>query len=206
MDILILATLVVIAFGVLKARDQRRRVLLLGSHLRQYQIEKLMENLTDGYLRGLGEQDPERREQIWGLLAGTEEALNGQFQRFVAEFSKVDAAETRVSKIAFALPYADRLLPDLTFDLRQAFAIHARGMAEVAQNREQRSPRDKAFTMSAELFLMQHTCHWFCRSRAVASARMLARHKTSYAQLVAAVSPQTRKAYCALVGAAAAER
>ena len=33
--------------------------------------------------------------------------------------------------------------------------------------------------MSAELFLMQHTCHWYCRSRAVASARMLARHKTS---------------------------
>jgi hypothetical protein len=29
---------------------------------------------------------------------------------------------------------------------------------------------------------------------------MLARHKTSYAQLVAAVGPETRAAYCALVG------
>jgi hypothetical protein len=24
----------------------------------------------------------------------------------------------------------------------------------------------RAFTMTAELMLMQHTCHWFCRSRA----------------------------------------
>ena len=55
--------------------------------------------------------------------------------------------------------------------------------------------------MSAELFLMQHTCHWFCRSKAVASARMLARHKTSYAQLLDAVSPATRRAYRALTGA-----
>ncbi|XAH24669.1 hypothetical protein AAFF27_05600 [Xylophilus sp. GW821-FHT01B05] len=200
MDILILATLVVIAFGVLKAHDQRRRVVLLGSQLRQYQIEKLMENLTEGYLRGLGEQDADRRAQIWGLLAGTEEALNGQFQRFVVDFAKLDAADTRVSTLPFAVPFADKLFPSATFDLRQAFAIHARGMAEVAQNQQQRSPRDKAFTMSAELFLMQHSCHWFCRSRAVASARLLARHKTSYAQVLDAVSPGTRQAYSSLVG------
>jgi len=54
--------------------------------------------------------------------------------------------------------------------------------------------------MSAELFLMQHTCHWFCRSRAVASARMRARHQTSHAQLIESVSPQTREAYCQLAG------
>jgi hypothetical protein len=29
---------------------------------------------------------------------------------------------------------------------------------------------------------------------------MLARHQTPYAQLVASVAPQTRQAYCALVG------
>jgi len=54
--------------------------------------------------------------------------------------------------------------------------------------------------MSAELFLMQHTCHWFCKSKVVASARMLARHQTAYAQLVASVAPATREAYTALVG------
>ncbi|MDZ4361403.1 MAG: hypothetical protein U1B84_34175, partial [Variovorax sp.] len=63
-----------------------------------------------------------------------------------------------------------------------------------------RSPKSKAFTMSAELFLMQHTCHWFCKSKAVASARMLTRHQTSYEQLLEAVSPETRNAYRALVG------
>jgi hypothetical protein len=49
------------------------------------------------------------------------------------------------------------------------------------------------------LILMQHTCHWYCRSKTVASARMFARHKTSYAQLLEAVSPETRKAYNALI-------
>ena len=67
------------------------------------------------------------------------------------------------------------------------------------ENSRKQSPKNKAFTLSAELFLMQHTCHWFCRSKTVASARMLARHKTSYAQLLASVSPETRQAYGALV-------
>ena len=53
--------------------------------------------------------------------------------------------------------------------------------------------------MTAELFLMQHSCHWFCKSKTVASARMLARHKTSYDQLVQSVSPDTRRAYLRLV-------
>lgn len=37
---------------------------------------------------------------------------------------------------------------------------------------------------------MQHTCHWYCRSKTVASARMLARHKTAYVQLLASVDPR----------------
>jgi len=46
---------------------------------------------------------------------------------------------------------------------------------------------------------MQHSCH--CSAlEAVASARVLTRHKTSYAQLIASVAPETRQAYCALVG------
>jgi hypothetical protein len=47
---------------------------------------------------------------------------------------------------------------------------------------------------------MQHTCHWFCRSKAVASARTMARHKTSYAQVLASVAPDTRNAYNSLIG------
>lgn len=200
MEIFILAAL--IAFGVylLKSREQRQRIALLGSHLSRFQIEKLMESLTQGYLRALGENDAERREQIWQLLRSNEVQLSEQFNRFAAEFAQVPAEEARVSRLPVAVPYANVLLPDATFDLRKAFAIHAQGIAAAADEHSNRSNRDKAFTMSAELFLMQHTCHWFCKSKAVASARMLARHQTAYGQLVASVTPATRRAYNALVG------
>ena len=200
MDFFILTTLVVIGALALKSRDQRGRIVLLASHLGQYQIEKLMENLTQGYLRCLGEDDPERRAQIWNLLNSTEDALGNQFQSFASEFSRLDEAATRVSMLPIALPYASKLFPSATFDLRKAFAIHARGIADTAKNARQLSPKRKAFTMSAELFLMQHTCHWYCKSKTVASARMLARHQTRYEQLIDAVSPETRQAYTALVG------
>jgi uncharacterized RmlC-like cupin family protein len=51
---------------------------------------------------------------------------------------------------------------------------------------------------------MQHTCHWYCKSKTVASARLLARHHTSYEQVLAAVSAETRTAYGRLIGGAAA--
>ena len=200
MEIFTLVMLIVIGATILKSSEQRQRIALLASHLGKYQIEKLMENLTEGYLRCLGENDAERREQIWALLDNSEEKLSAQFSSFAAEFSRLDEAPTRVSKFPIGIPYATRLLPAATFDVRKAFAIHARGITAVMRNDLHRSAKDKAFTMSAELFLMQHSCHWFCKSKVVASARMLTRHKTSYQQLVDAVSPETRSAYLALVG------
>ena len=201
MDIFMLAMFVAIAAHMLKSKYQRGRIALLGSHLGKYQIEKLMESLTDGYLRALGEADLARREQIWNLQASTEESLCDQLNRFVAEFSRVDEAQTRVSKLPLAIPYADKLFPTATFDLRKALAIHAQGISQAAKNSDQRSPRDKAYTLCAELFLLQHTCHWFCKSKTVASARMMGRQKTSYKQLIASVAPETRKAYNSLIGA-----
>ncbi|MBC7683128.1 MAG: hypothetical protein H7172_12425 [Ferruginibacter sp.] len=205
MDFLILAILIAIGSYALTSRDQRKRIVTLGSHLSQYQIEKLMETITQGYLRALGEKDLARQEQIWNLLNTSEAQLAEQFKRFSAEFAKAGAEQTRVSKIAIALPFADTLFPSATFDLRKAFAIHAQGIARAADTPigsvAGSSAKDKAFTMSAELFLMQHTCHWFCKSKTVASARLLARHQTTYVQLVAAVSPETRRVYCNLVGA-----
>ncbi len=190
------------AFGVhyLKAQEQRRRIALLGSYLARFQIEKLMENLTQGYLRALDEDDPERRAQIWNMLGTAETELSTQFQRFAEEFAKVWSEKTLASTLPLALPYATKLFPKASFDVRHALAIHAQGIAATAENRRSLSLRDKAYTLSAELFLMQHTCHWYCRSKAVASARMLARHQTRYEQLLEAVSPETRQAYGALVG------
>ncbi|HSV60028.1 MAG TPA: hypothetical protein VLJ19_14130 [Variovorax sp.] len=200
MEFLIPIVLLALGAYLLNTRLQRRRVALLGTRFRPYQVEKLMEQLTDGYLRCLDEDDATRREQIWRMLDATEATLADQFQRFAADFARVDEGQARVSKLLLAIPYADRLFPAASFDVRKVFQIHALGIAAVAANRCELSARDKAFTMSAELFLMQHTCHWYCRSMAVASARLMARHKISYALVLDSVSPDTRTAYRDVVG------
>lgn len=184
-----------------KRTDQQQRIALLGSVLSRYDIEKLMESLTDGYLRALGEDDAERQIQVWSYLEVQEQTLSEQFAAFAAEFSTQDAAATRISSLPIAIPYAARWWPAASFDAREVFALHARGLAQVVENRAGLNAKRKAFTLSAELFLMQHTCHWYCRSRSVASARLLARHKTSYDQVLQSVSPATRDAYRNLVGA-----
>ena len=200
MDVLFLATLIATGVFVLNAKQQRERVALLASYLGNYQIEKLMENLTEGYLRALGESDTERREQVWSLLRTTELQLSEQFTRFTADFTRVEPLQARISTLPLALPFADRWLPRASFDMRQALAIHAQGIERAVRNESGLSLRDKAYTLSAELFLMQHTCHWFCKSRAIASARLMARHKTPHAQVLASVTPATRTAYLALLG------
>ena len=58
--------------------------------------------------------------------------------------------------------------------MRELLAIHAAGMGRALRNEGNLAARERAFTMTAELLLMQHSCHWFCKSKTVASARMLA--------------------------------
>ena len=200
MDILILLTLLALGAHVLKTKEQNRRIALLARHLGQHQIEKLMESLTEGYLRALGSDDPARREQIWALLASAEAQLCEQFRRLAADFGRVQAADARVSRLPIAIPFAARLLPAASFDMRRALALHAQALERAASNPQGLSLQKKAYTLSAELFLMQHSCHWFCRSHTVASARLLARHKVTYAQVLDAVAPQTRQAYGELTG------
>lgn len=200
MDLFLVVTLAAIGTYMLNAQQQRRRIALLGRHLQPYQIERLMETLIQGYLRAMGEQNPERRAQVLGMLEGTEAQLCEQFERLAADFRRVPAELARVSRLPLSLPFAQQLFPAASFDMREALALHARGIALVARNEAGRSPRDKAYTMTAELLLMQHTCHWYCKSKAIASARVLARHQSPYAQIVASVSPETRAAYAALTG------
>lgn len=199
MNLFPLAILAVIALWFVRAKDQRQRVALLASHLGPHQIEKHMETLTQGYLRALGEADGQRRDQIFSMLQSTEQALAAQMRALAVDFAKVDAAHARVSRLPLYLPWLTRLLPAATFDMRQALVVHADGIGRMVEAVDLPA-RERAFTLSAELFLLQHTCHWFCKSRMVASARMLARHQTAYAQLVQSVSAPTRAAYQALVG------
>lgn len=195
-ELLLLFAVLAIALQVQKKREQQARVLLLAQFLRPYQIEQQMEALTDGYLRWLGEADADRAQQIRGMLSGTEQSLAGQFERFAADVAKMPAPQAQVSKLALWLPWAQQFLPRYRmFDVRQAFAIHARGIAEVAANTRGLSDKDQARQMTAELLLMQHTCHWFCRSKAVADARLVFRHQTAWQQALDAVSPQTARDY-----------
>lgn len=202
MDFLTLAIIVTIAVYVLKRQDQRRRTRLLAEHLGRLQIEKLMGSLIEGYLRALGEADAQRRAQVWALLEGTEKSLSEQFQRFAEDFARAPAEEVRVSTLPLALPYVERIYPQGSFDMREMVKLHARAIAAVqvyaAQDEEER--RRRAFMLTAEVFLMQHSCHWFCRSLTVASVRLLARHQTRYEQVLAAVAPATREAYLRLIG------
>ena len=200
MEFLPLLALIALGLFALKTKDQNQRIALLGSHLGKYRVEALMKELTEGYSRALGEKDAERQAQVWNLQATAEAELCNQFSRFVAEFAKVDAASARVSKLPWPIPFAAVLFPAATFDVRKALSIHAHGLSNAQQNSTGQSAKGKAFTLSAEMLLMQHTCHWFCRSKATASVRMLAHNQTSYEQLVASIAPDTRAAYNALVG------
>lgn len=200
MDVFLIALLVAGGVHLLKSRWQARRIALLGSYLAPLQLEKLMENLTQGYLRAMGEADAERRAQIWGLLNSTEETLVSQVERLAHALPKEGPEQMRVSTLALALPFADQLFPSATLDLRAVMQVHAKGIAAVARNDAGLGSRDKAFMLSAELLLLQHSCHWFCKSRTVASARLLGRHQTSYEQVLRSVSPATRRTYQQLVG------
>ncbi len=198
MNLYLLAALAAFFLFQLRAREQRQRIALLAEQLRRYQIEPLMERLTEGYQRALAESDPGRRQLLWQQHGASEQALADQVGRLANDFSRLDAEQTRIS--TSVLPYASRWWPQSSFDFRQLLALHARGLAEAASQEPSRSPQDRAYTLLAEMLLLQHSCHWFCRSRPVASARLLARHKTRHDQVLQAVGPATREGYGQLLG------
>jgi hypothetical protein len=192
-----------LAIGViwfLNIREQHKRIRTLASVLGQFQVEKLMETVADGYLRALGENDPERSSQVWNMLGQAEITLNEQLQAFVQAFDKVDGATTRFSTLPVGLPFALKLFPGSSADLHDLLHIHAKGIDALVRNEAGLAQKDKAFTLTAELLLLQHSCQWFCRSKALASSRMMARHRTPLAQLVASVSAPTRTAYKQVLG------
>jgi hypothetical protein len=174
----------------------------LGGYLSRYSIESLMEALITGYLRAL-DGDGARQAQVWSHLGPQEERLRDQLDALATAMSDVWGDSVRISTLPVALPWADKLFPRQTFDLRQALRIHADGFAGTMNDASIQNPKDRAFMLTAEMLLLQHTCHWFCRSKTVASARLAARHATRYEQVVSAVSSATRQAYSRLFSAQA---
>lgn len=195
-------TFLALLFAVLyfvKSKQQFARIALLGAHLGRYRLEKLMEDLSDGYLRALDEKDSERQLQLWNHLEQKEAQLSDQLQRLAQEFSKVQSTLTKVGKWPIYLPFATHLMPTACFDMREVLQLHVASLARALDKPRGLSRRDRAYRICAELFLLQHSCHWFCRSKTTASARLLARHQTSYAQVLASVAPDSRVQYLKLV-------
>ena len=192
-----MAILIATGTFMLNAKEQRRRVALLGSHLANFQIEKLMSQLTTSYMRALGESDPERQRHIFQLQEQAEQQLAADFQILAREFAKLPAPVSRGLKLA--LPFIDQLSPKVCFDMRRLLAVHAQGIERAVDNREGLSDKARSFRMMGEMFLMQHSCHWFCRSKTIASARIVAQHQTRYEQALDAASPETREAYFSVV-------
>jgi hypothetical protein len=180
--------------------EQAQRVALLAQHLGRYRIEKRMESLTEGYLRALGDDQAHGRDLLWEQLALTEQQLLADLTQLQAGLAEVWGEKLRVSRLPVAIPRATLLFPDATFGLREALAIHLQGLTEGMLNAKGLSPRDRAFVLTAEMLLLQHTCLWYCRSLPRASAHLAFRHQTGYAQVVQSVSDETRRAYAELVG------
>lgn len=199
METLYLLVALAIVWRLANRSSQRRRIALLSQHLSPLRIEALMSTVMDGYLRALGETDPQRQQQVWGVLETAEAEIETQLVRLAESVRHMDEAAARISRLPMAVPGVDQWWPQVCFDLREALALHARGVAFV-RTQPGWTHKERAFAMTAELMLLQHTCHWYCQSKLVASARLLARHQTRYDQVLAAVSAPTREAYLRLTG------
>ncbi|MGO3742926.1 hypothetical protein [Kerstersia sp.] len=195
MDIVLTLLAAALVGQVVRARYQRARILLLGSHLASLQLERHMETLTQGYARAIREPSEARQLQILETFAQAERAVAAQAQTLARSMGKESRQATAMGTFAVCIPYLERLLPSATRDFRALLAIHAAGFQYVAENTEGWDPKQRAYHLSAELYLFQHSCHWYCKSRLVADARLQVRHQVSREKVLDSVSALTRSAY-----------
>ncbi|HLU20264.1 MAG TPA: hypothetical protein VKZ66_09925 [Pusillimonas sp.] len=184
-----------IAWLILRTHYQRSRIALLGRHLSTLQLERHMETLTQGYMRAIHEDTEARQLQVLETFAPTEQALAAQGRALADSMQKESAQATAMGRLPFTVPYIERLAPSMTRDFRKLLQIHAAGLRRVVDNEAGLDPKSRAYQLSAELYLLQHSCHWFCKSRGVADARLMLRHKVDYQKVLESVSDETRAAY-----------
>ncbi|NLC35351.1 MAG: hypothetical protein GX772_02700 [Alcaligenaceae bacterium] len=195
MDLVLMLLMMLVVWRVFSLRYQRAHITLLASNLANLQLERHMETLTEGYGRAIKEDSESRQLQVLENFAQTERAVAIQAQSLANSMQKEGEAETRIGTLAICIPYIERYLPGFTRDFRQLLAIHAAGLRHVVDNEENWSPKERAFHLSAELYLLQHSCHWFCKSRSVADARLMMRHQVNHQKVLESVSDRTRAAY-----------
>lgn len=195
MDIALILLIVVAAWQIVRVRYQRTHIALLGRHLASLQLERHMETLTQGYVRAIREDSESRQLQVLETYAQTERIVAAQVKTLANSIQKESRQAASLNATAFCLPYAERYLPALTRDFRELLNIHATGLRHAVDNESGWDLKTRAFHLSAELYLLQHSCHWFCKSRAVADARLMLRHQVNHQKALDSVSATTRTAY-----------
>lgn len=180
---------------VSRAQYQRARIAFLGRHLANLQLERHMETLTQGYARAIREEAETRQRQVLETFAQTERAVAVQVQSLADAMQKESAQTTRMGVFAFCVPYVEQVLPAATRDFRELLHCHAAGLRHVVENEPGWDAKARAFHLSAELYLLQHSCHWFCKSRIVADARLLLQHQVDHPKVLDSVSEVTRSSY-----------
>lgn len=185
-----------VAWHMARGRYQRARIALLGRHLANMNLEKHMETLTQGYTRAIHEDSENRQRQVLETFAQTEAAVATNVRSLAEAMQKESASDTAMGTFAFCVPYVERLAPAVPLrDFRALLHIHAAGLRASIDNSAGNDPKVRAFHIAAELYLLQHSCHWFCKSRTVADARLMMRHKVEHRKVIESVSEVTRLAY-----------
>lgn len=195
MDIALILLLIALGWQILRVHYQRAHIALLGRHLASLQLERHMETLTEGYTRAIHEEAETRRLQVLDMFAHTERAVAAQAQSLAEAMQKESRQTASMGTLPFCLPYAEQFIPSVTRDFRELLHIHAAGLRHVVDNESGWDANSRAYQLSAELYLLQHSCHWFCKSRTVADARLLMRHQVNHQKVLESVSEVTRSAY-----------
>jgi len=196
MEIVFILLTGIAAWWLLRVQYQRARIALLGNHLATLQIEKHMETLTQGYIRAINEDSDTRQLQVLETYAQAERVVAAQVQSLADRMRNESEEATKMTTLPFCLPHAERLLPDTMLrDFRALLQIHADGLRHVVDNEERQDAKTRAYCLMAELYLLQHSCHWFCKSRTVADARLMMRHQVNHQKVLESVSSVTRLPY-----------
>jgi hypothetical protein len=195
MDIALTLLVVAMAWHALRARYQRARIALLGRHLANLQLERHMETLTQGYTRAIHEDNETRQLQVLATFAQAERTVAAQVDALAVAMQKESSRATSMGAFSFCMPYAEHFLPMATRDFRELLGIHAAGLRHAVDIEDGWDAKTRAYHLSAELYLLQHSCHWFCKSRVVANARLLLRHQVNHQKVLESVSDVTRSSY-----------
>ena len=94
-EILSLLMLLAAALHWGNTQSRRQRTALLAEHLQPFQIEKRMQQLTEAYMRALGETDLQRQAQIWQIQEPAEQQLSEEFRALAQSFAQVPAPQAR---------------------------------------------------------------------------------------------------------------